>query len=317
MGTREVFIGYKNTSIEEYIYDICMPPGWEGFFAKKNVRSILRGIGTIIGEALEDNDELQIFPKLPYLMYALFITPPEMIKVIIIGQDPYHGKNQAMGMSFSVQKDTPLPSSLRNIFNELIGEGLMTCIPEHGLLTKWAKQGVLMINAAFTVIEDSPNSHASLWTEFTSELLTYINKLKQPMVALLWGKYAHDLGNKYLSCEKIMTTHPSGLSARKKSKTAPAFIGSGCFQRANKFLVNNDLEPVNWVIYQPTTDEKPKLAEKQPSKYASFMKNNIKEWKKNNPDASHRDAFKSMAALWGQSPENPKNGGINRRATKA
>lgn len=246
MGRREVFINYRNTSIAEYIYEICMPPGWEEFFAIKNVKSIIKGISTIISESLDNNEELQIFPKLPYLMYALFITPPESIKVIIIGQDPYHGKNQAMGLSFSVQKDTPIPSSLNNIFNELINNKLLQAKPDHGSLTKWAKQGVLLINAAFTVIEDSPNSHAKLWIEFTSELLSYINNLTQPKVALLWGKYAHDLGNKYLSCEKIMTTHPSGLSARKNSKTAPAFIGSGCFQKANDFLINNDLSPINW-----------------------------------------------------------------------
>lgn len=229
-------ITHENTSIYEYVYEIQTPPGWEEFFNKLETKKEIAQIS----EKLDlEPDKKIIYPNVPYVFYALFLVPPEQIKVLIIGQDPYHGPNQAMGLAFSVQKGQKIPPSLQNIFKEL---GIR---PDHGSLVSWAKQGVLLINATCTVLRAKPNCHNDMWDNFTRLLIQYIRN--KPKVALLWGSFAINIG-KDLICEKICTTHPSPMSAYNNNTKYPAFIGSKCFEKANEILEKNGLSQIDWFI---------------------------------------------------------------------
>ena len=186
--------------------------------------------------------EVRVFPEEKNVFNALELTPFESVKVVILGQDPYHGFGQAHGLSFSVQKGIPLPPSLRNIYKELqedIGGGL----PTEGDLSHWAKQGVLLLNTVLTVEEGNANSHKGMgWERLTNRLIESLNKLKHPVIFILWGKPAQDK-------EKLITNpnhvilkapHPSPLSAYR------GFFGSRPFSRVNDILIQQGQTPIRW-----------------------------------------------------------------------
>lgn len=185
-----------------------------------------------------------IYPNMHDIFNALHYTAFKDIKVVILGQDPYHGPNQAHGLSFSVKPGIAPPPSLMNIFKELKSD-LDCYIPNNGYLKKWADQGVLLLNTALTVIEGQANSHRNKgWETFTDYIITLLNERQDPIVFILWGNNAlSKLGiitnpSHYI----IKSPHPSPLSASR------GFFGSKPFSRANQVLSLNGRPPIDWQI---------------------------------------------------------------------
>ena len=186
--------------------------------------------------------EVRVFPEEKNVFNALELTPFESVKVVILGQDPYHGFGQAHGLSFSVQKGIPLPPSLKNIYKEL-QEDIGGDLPTEGDLTHWAKQGVLLLNTVLTVEEGNANSHKGMgWERLTNRLIESLNELKHPVIFILWGKPAQDK-------EKLITNpnhvilkapHPSPLSAYR------GFFGSKPFSRVNDILMQQGQSLIRW-----------------------------------------------------------------------
>lgn len=185
-----------------------------------------------------------IYPKPEDLFNALRYTSYKDTKVVIFGQDPYHNPNQAHGLCFSVQKPTPAPPSLVNIYKELNAE-FGYPIPSHGNLTSWANQGVLLLNTILTVEQNKPMSHANKgWEIFTNHIIELLNKHETPIVFMLWGapskaKKKLITNPKHLILE---CAHPSPLSAYR------GFFGCNHFKLANEFLLSHHLQPINWKI---------------------------------------------------------------------
>lgn len=193
------------------------------------------------------NDEYknyQIFPAADDLFNAFHLTPLKDVKVVILGQDPYHNFDQAHGLCFSVKPDVPVPPSLVNIYQELHDE--MGCyIPNNGYLVKWAQQGVLLLNTVLTVRAHQANSHRGIgWEQFTDAAIRVLNEQDRPIVYLLWGKPAQ-MKKTMLTNPKHMileAPHPSPLSAYR------GFFGCDHFIKANDFLKENGLAPIDWQI---------------------------------------------------------------------
>lgn len=184
----------------------------------------------------------RIYPDMHDIFNALKYTSFENTKVVIIGQDPYHGYGQAHGLCFSVKKGVVPPPSLKNIFKELNSD-VGKEIPSHGELTDWAKQGVLLLNAVLTVREGQPTSHAKMgWETFTDRVISELNKKEAPVVFLLWGAYAQRKAEIITNPlhKKLMSVHPSPLSASR------GFFGCKHFSKTNQLLQNAGLEPINW-----------------------------------------------------------------------
>ena len=186
----------------------------------------------------------QIFPPADDIFNAFHLTPLHEVKVVILGQDPYHNDGQAHGLCFSVKPDVDIPPSLVNIYQEL-HDDLGCYIPNNGYLTKWAKQGVLMLNTVLTVRAHQANSHRGMgWEQFTDAAIRILNEQDRPLVFILWGspaqKKAQMLNNpKHLI---LKAPHPSPLSAYR------GFFGSRPFSQTNELLVKNGLEPIDWQI---------------------------------------------------------------------
>ena len=185
-----------------------------------------------------------IFPPKHDIFKALRLTDYDNIKIVILGQDPYHGTGEAEGLSFSVQDGIRKPPSLRNIFKEL-KDDLGYTEPESGSLVKWAKEGVLLLNSLLTVEKDNPLSHKKLgWETFTDEIIKKINEKETPVVFILWGAYARSK-KVYITNPNhfiIESAHPSPFSARN------GFFGSKPFSRANNFLILKKISPVNFKL---------------------------------------------------------------------
>lgn len=186
----------------------------------------------------------QIFPPADDIFNAFHLTPLHAVKVVILGQDPYHNEGQAHGLCFSVKQEVEIPPSLVNIYQELHTD-LGCYIPNNGCLTKWAEQGVLMLNTVLTVRAHQANSHRGMgWEQFTDAAIRILNEQDRPIVFILWGapagKKAQMLNNpKHLI---LKAPHPSPLSAYR------GFFGSRHFSQTNDFLIKNGLEPIDWQI---------------------------------------------------------------------
>lgn len=186
-----------------------------------------------------------IYPPSSLIFNALNTTPLNQVKVVIIGQDPYHGPNQAHGLSFSVQRGVALPPSLRNIFHELHTD-LGVPIPRHGDLTHWAEQGVLLLNSVLTVEAGQPTSHQKQgWEDFTDHVIDVLNQQREHIVFILWGAYAQRKGqridpNKHLI---LKAAHPSPLAANRGG-----FFGCKVFSKSNNYLKQNGIEPIDWQL---------------------------------------------------------------------
>lgn len=183
-----------------------------------------------------------IFPPREEMFSCFAKCPLNQVKVVIVGQDPYHGEGQAHGMSFSVRKGVKIPPSLRNIYQELHND-LGVVIPNHGNLEQWAEQGVLLLNTSFSVEKGKPGSHSSYgWMQFTENILNFLNDFERPLVFVLWGSHAQKVGKiitnpKHL---KIENAHPSPFSAHR------GFFGSKPFSKTNEFLRKSGQNEINW-----------------------------------------------------------------------
>ena len=186
--------------------------------------------------------EVRVFPEEKNVFNALELTPFESVKVVILGQDPYHGFGQAHGLSFSVQKGTPLPPSLKNIYKEL-QEDIGGELPTEGDLSHWAKQGVLLLNTVLTVEEGNANSHKGMgWERLTNRLIESLNELNHPVIFILWGKPAQDKEKLITNPSHVIlkSPHPSPLSAYR------GFFGSKPFSRVNDILIQQGQTPIRW-----------------------------------------------------------------------
>jgi uracil-DNA glycosylase len=183
-----------------------------------------------------------IYPKGDQIFAAFNTTPLSKVKVVILGQDPYHGPGQAHGLSFSVPDGVAFPPSLRNIFKEL-HDDLQVPIPKSGCLVPWAEQGVLLLNSVLTVEQGKAGSHQKKgWEQFTDAAIQVVNEQREHVVFILWGAYAQKKAafvdhKKHLVLESV---HPSPLSSHR------GFFGSKPFSKTNQFLKKHDLKPINW-----------------------------------------------------------------------
>ena len=193
---------------------------------------------------MAEYDKKTIYPPKDYIFNALKLTSYKDTKVVIVGQDPYHGEHQAHGLSFSVQKGVKLPPSLQNIYKELESD---LGIPPRtdGDLTGWAKQGVLMLNAVLTVEKDKAASHRNLgWEPMTDYIIKLLNKKDEPVVFILWGNFAKEKA-KLITNPKhyiIISPHPSPFSAYS------GFFGSKPFSKTNEFLISKKMQPIDWSL---------------------------------------------------------------------
>ena len=199
---------------------------------------------TLINYINEEYKEKTIYPKKTEVFNAFKYTDYTNVKVVILGQDPYHGPNQAEGLSFSVSNEVIKPPSLKNIFKELESD-LGIPFPEYNSLKPWAKEGVLLLNAVLTVEEHKPASHANKgWETFTDEIIKLINKKDEPVVFILWGNYAREK-KKFITNPNhyiIESPHPSPFSARN------GFFGSNPFSKTNDFLKRQGIKEINWNV---------------------------------------------------------------------
>lgn len=185
-----------------------------------------------------------IYPKQNEIFNAFRYTSYDDVKVVIIGQDPYHGPKQAEGLSFSVSNDVLKPPSLQNIFKELESD-LGIPFPEHNSLIPWAREGVLLLNAVLTVEEHKPASHSKIgWEIFTDHVIEVLNKREKPIVFILWGAFARSKKSLITNSKHyiIESAHPSPFSARN------GFFGSRPFSKTNEFLRKNNIKEIDWSV---------------------------------------------------------------------
>lgn len=193
---------------------------------------------------VDEKMKFTIFPPSENIFEAFNLTPFEDVKVVILGQDPYHNENQAHGLCFSVRKGIDIPPSLKNIYKELVNDEKIP-MPSHGNLTSWTAQGVLLLNATLTVRAHQAGSHQKKgWEKFTDAAISAVSKHKENVVFLLWGNYAQKK-SEFIDSGKhliLKTVHPSPLSASR------GFFGSKHFSKTNAYLMSKGKKPVNWNI---------------------------------------------------------------------
>ena len=213
---------------------------WEDILRKEQEKPYFKAIHQSIEE--DENNHITIYPPKELRLSALNKTPLETVKVVILGQDPYHGENEAHGLSFSVQKGIKIPPSLRNIFKELQHD-IGGEIPLHGDLSHWAEQGVLLLNTALSVQHKKPGSHSHIgWEKFTDKIIESVSTLQPYVVFILWGKHAQT--KLPLISERhgiIQTPHPSPFSAHR------GFLGSKPFSKTNRLLGEQGIDGIAWI----------------------------------------------------------------------
>ncbi len=219
-----------------------MEPGWKEALKSEFPKTYFQQVVTHL--KMEKMGGKHIYPPGSQIFNAFDKTPFEMVKVVILGQDPYHNPGQAHGLSFSVPDGIAPPPSLQNIYKELAAD-LGLPIPKHGNLEKWAERGVLLLNAVLTVRANEPASHQKIgWMDFTNAVIRHISDQKEHVVFLLWGKFAQEKQvlideTKHLV---LKAAHPSPLSAHA------GFFGCKHFSRTNEYLVRNGIDPIDWSL---------------------------------------------------------------------
>lgn len=222
----------KKPDIEEKWYEVLKNEFEQAYFIE--IKNFL----------IEEKRRHIVFPPSPLIFNAFNLTPFDNVKVVILGQDPYHNDGQAHGLAFSVPDGIQKPPSLQNIFKEL-NQDLNIPIPTNGNLEKWAKEGVLLLNASLTVRAHEAASHAKIgWQRFTDAAIKALSDKKQKLVFILWGNYAiakENLidHNKHLI---LKTVHPSPLSASR------GFFGCHHFSKTNEYLINHNIKPIDWSL---------------------------------------------------------------------
>lgn len=221
---------------------IDLHPSWLEHLAREFDQPYMKQLKTFL--LTEKQQGKVIYPASKHIFNALNTTPLDQVKVVILGQDPYHGPNQAHGLCFSVQHGVPAPPSLQNMFKELQRD-LGLPIPSHGCLQTWAEQGVLLLNATLTVEQARAGSHQGQgWEIFTDKAIQLVNDYCQAVVFLLWGSYAQKKAA-FIDPQKhliLRAPHPSPLSAHR------GFIGCGHFSRTNQYLQQANKAPINWQL---------------------------------------------------------------------
>lgn len=214
---------------------------WDGLLAEEFEKEYMKELQTFLAQEYKEH---AIFPPKEDIFNALRYTPYSGVKVLILGQDPYPGRGQAHGLSFSVRDGVPLPKSLQNIFKEL-QEDVGFQIPQSGCLEKWAKQGVMMLNTVLTVREGEPNSHKGKgWEQFTDKIIELLNNREEPVIFVLWGANAKAKLNLITNPRNYVLSaqHPSPLSAFR------GFFGCRHFSKINLILERNGMEPIDWQL---------------------------------------------------------------------
>ena len=228
--------------------DRCLEQGsWQEALGEELAKPYIEELAAFVKQERESG--APVYPPEPLVFAALNAVPFHEVKVVVIGQDPYHGPGQAHGLSFSVPRGMPIPPSLRNIYKEL-GSDLQLPPPSHGCLQGWAQQGVLLLNTTLTVREGAPGSHAKAgWERLTGAIVDKLCSRQEPLVFMLWGKPAQqkvshiiggtsDEGRHFV----LSAPHPSPLSAHR------GFLGCRHFSQANSFLVNSGRSPIDWRV---------------------------------------------------------------------
>jgi len=223
--------------------NVKIAAGWKEALKDEFAKAYFHQIVELL--KIEKNSNQPIFPPGNLIFNAFNTTDFDAVKVVIIGQDPYHGAGQAHGLSFSVQKGVKPPPSLINIFKEMESDLGITMPRGNGNLTHWAEQGVLLLNASLTVRADQPNSHAGIgWHAFTDQVIRILNDKKENLVFLLWGNFAKEKGQ-YIDEKKhlvLKAAHPSPFAADK------GFFGCRHFSKTNEYLTKKGKEPIDWLI---------------------------------------------------------------------
>ena len=213
---------------------------WDGILADEWEKPYYRQLHSFLKE---EYSKTRIYPDMYDIFNALKYTSFADTRAVIIGQDPYHGPGQAHGLCFSVKKGVPLPPSLVNIYKE-ITDDLGVTMPQHGELTGWARQGVLLLNTVLTVRAGQPNSHKDKgWEIFTDRVISELNRKETPVVFLLWGANAEKKARVITNPihKKLITVHPSPLSAYR------GFFGCRHFSKANEILISSGQSPIEWI----------------------------------------------------------------------
>lgn len=214
---------------------------WDEILKEEYQKDYFKKIVLYINKAYK---ERPIFPPKNYILRALTLTDYDDVKVVILGQDPYHGVGEANGLAFSVNNGVKLPPSLQNIYKELKND-LGIPISTSGDLTCWAKEGVLLLNSILTVEKDKPASHKDLgWEQFTDAIISKINMRDKPVVFILWGAFAKSKRKLITNPQHLVleSSHPSPFSCNY------GFFGSRPFSKANLFLINNDIEGIDFTV---------------------------------------------------------------------
>lgn len=214
---------------------------WQSFLEAEKEKSYFPKLMQKVDTAYQ---ETTVYPPREEMFSCFLHCPYDSVKVVILGQDPYHGKGQAHGMAFSVKPDQKVPPSLKNIYKELESD-LGIAPPNHGYLLSWAKQGVLLMNTSWSVEEGKAGSHKSYgWKTFTTNVLALLNDYPQPLVFILWGNHAIDAAKGITNPKHhlLKGVHPSPLSAKG------GFFGSKPFSEANRLLKADGISPVDWSI---------------------------------------------------------------------
>ncbi|MGL4206295.1 MAG: uracil-DNA glycosylase [Aeromonadaceae bacterium] len=216
---------------------------WTDVIGEEKEQEYFKQTLTFVRQAREAGQV--IYPPAADVFNAFKYTEFEQVKVVILGQDPYHGPNQAHGLCFSVQPGVKVPPSLVNIYKELARDIPGFAIPNHGYLVSWAEQGVLLLNTVLTVAAGQAHSHANLgWERFTDQVIARLNSERQGIVFLLWGSHAQKKGAFIDRTRHHVLTapHPSPLSAHR------GFLGCGHFSQTNRLLIEQGMAPINWQV---------------------------------------------------------------------
>lgn len=228
---------------------IKLEPSWKARVGDYLLRPDMQELGGFL--RAEKAAGRRVYPPGPEIFAALDATPFEQVKVVILGQDPYHGPGQAHGLCFSVRPGTPVPPSLQNIYKEIEADiGIKP--PDHGYLLPWARRGVLLLNAVLTVEAGRAGSHQNRgWEGFTDHIVDRLNDEREGLVFLLWGSYAQRKGERVDRRRHciLRAPHPSPLSAHR------GFLGCGHFGKANRWLAGAGLAPIDWSL--PARSELP------------------------------------------------------------
>lgn len=220
--------------------EVALEPSWKSRVGDYLQREDMQALASFLRQRKAGG--ARIYPPGPQIFAALDATPFDAVKVVVLGQDPYHGAGQAHGLCFSVQPGVPVPPSLQNVYKELQRD-LGIAPPGHGCLLSWAQQGVLLLNAVLTVEDGSAGAHAGKgWEGFTDHVVETLGREREHLVFLLWGSYAQKKGAVIdpRRHRVLKAPHPSPLSAHR------GFLGCGHFSAANEYLVRHGQAPVDW-----------------------------------------------------------------------